>query len=169
MQYVANEVSKDTRAVKIRATIHNPGARLKSDMLVKAMLDIPPIPGQTVIPRHGDGLDQRRRLRLRPEAHRPPGGPTTRTRTATNSSGARSSGPGEQRPGGRRGTGSSAGEEVATNGSLILAQLYEDRERSRPGCQASEPGGGASRAAPGRATPGLPIKTRPGKESVPRA
>ncbi len=33
--------------------------RLKADMVVKAMLDIPPIPGQTVIPRIVDGLDQR--------------------------------------------------------------------------------------------------------------
>ena len=51
VDYVAPEVSKDTRAVKIRATIPNPDARLKSDMLVKAMLEIPPVPGQTVIPR----------------------------------------------------------------------------------------------------------------------
>ena len=51
VQYIANEVSKDTRAVRIRATIPNPDTRLKSDMLVKAMLDIPPLPGQTVIPR----------------------------------------------------------------------------------------------------------------------
>src|SRR5512135_1954853 len=51
VQYIANEVSKDTRAVKIRATIRNPDSRLKADMLVKAMLDILPVPGQTVIPR----------------------------------------------------------------------------------------------------------------------
>ena len=51
VQYVANEVSKDTRAVQVRATIPNPDGRLKSDMLVKAILDIPPVPGQTVIPR----------------------------------------------------------------------------------------------------------------------
>ena len=51
VQYVANEVSKDTRAVQVRATIPNPDGRLKSDMLVKAILDIPPQPGQTVIPR----------------------------------------------------------------------------------------------------------------------
>jgi len=51
VQYVASEVSKDTRAVRVRASIPNPGARLKSDMLVKAMLEIPPVKGQTVIPR----------------------------------------------------------------------------------------------------------------------
>lgn len=51
VEYVANEVDKDTRAVKVRATVPNPGVHLKSDMLVKAQLDIPPVPGQTVIPR----------------------------------------------------------------------------------------------------------------------
>lgn len=51
VQYVANEVAKDTRAIQIRAQIPNPDSRLKSDMLVKAILDIPPIPGQTIIPR----------------------------------------------------------------------------------------------------------------------
>jgi cobalt-zinc-cadmium efflux system membrane fusion protein len=51
VQYVANEVAKDTRAIKIRAQIPNPDTRLKSDMSVKALLDIPPLPGQTVIPR----------------------------------------------------------------------------------------------------------------------
>src|SRR3954468_18794703 len=51
VQYVANEVSKDTRAVRGRATIRTPRAKLKSDMLVKAILDIKPLPGQTSIPR----------------------------------------------------------------------------------------------------------------------
>jgi cobalt-zinc-cadmium efflux system membrane fusion protein len=51
VQYVANEVSKETRAIRIRATIPNPDTRLKSDMVLKAVLDIPPVPGQTIIPR----------------------------------------------------------------------------------------------------------------------
>ncbi|MFO0951359.1 MAG: efflux RND transporter periplasmic adaptor subunit [Isosphaeraceae bacterium] len=51
VDFVATEVSKDTRAVKIRASIRNLDARLKSDMLVKAMLEIPPVKGHTVIPR----------------------------------------------------------------------------------------------------------------------
>ncbi len=51
VQYVANEVSKDTRAVRVRASIRNPGARLKADMLVKALLDVEPKKGQTHIPR----------------------------------------------------------------------------------------------------------------------
>ncbi len=129
VQYIANEVSKDTRAVKIRATIPNPGTRLKSDMLVKAMLDIPPVPGQTVIPRmamvaingrdyvfvrkpdvpdkdqekgKGKGKDvyrfERREIHVAQE---------NGDRVVVRS-------------------GLKAGEEVATNGSLILSQLYED-------------------------------------------
>ena len=34
-----------------RASIPNPDSRLKAEMLVKAMLEIPPVAGQTVIPR----------------------------------------------------------------------------------------------------------------------
>jgi cobalt-zinc-cadmium efflux system membrane fusion protein len=51
VQFVAPEVSKDTRAIKIRATVRNVDSKLKSDMLVRARLDIPPVEGWTVIPR----------------------------------------------------------------------------------------------------------------------
>jgi cobalt-zinc-cadmium efflux system membrane fusion protein len=51
VEFVASEVSRDSRAVQARASIPNPGGKLKSDMLVKAILEIPPVPGQTVIPR----------------------------------------------------------------------------------------------------------------------
>ena len=51
VQYVATEVSKDTHAIKIRASIPNVDGKLKADMLVRALLDIPPVEGQTVIPR----------------------------------------------------------------------------------------------------------------------
>ena len=51
VEFVASEVSRETRAVQVRASIPNPGGRLKSDMLVKAVLEIPPVKGQTVIPR----------------------------------------------------------------------------------------------------------------------
>ena len=43
MQYVATEVSKDTRTIKIRASIPNVDGKLKADMLVRASLDIPPV------------------------------------------------------------------------------------------------------------------------------
>jgi cobalt-zinc-cadmium efflux system membrane fusion protein len=120
VQYVANEVSKDTRAVQVRATIPNPGGRLKADMLLKAILDIPPQKGQTVIPRlamvaingesfvfvhqgqdgsRGPDKFERRKVLVAQERidHVVVRG------------------------------GLKAGEEVVTNGSLILAQLYEDQ------------------------------------------
>jgi cobalt-zinc-cadmium efflux system membrane fusion protein len=120
VQYVANEVSKDTRAVQVRATIPNPEGRLKADMLVKAILDIPPLPGQTVIPRlamvaingenfvfvhqgrataRGPDKFERRKIIVAQE----------RIDHVVVKSGLK---PGEQ---------------VVTNGSLILAQLYEDQ------------------------------------------
>lgn len=49
VQYVANEISKATHAVTVRASIRNPEGRFKADMLVKAMLDIPPKPKETFI------------------------------------------------------------------------------------------------------------------------
>jgi len=51
VEYVAPEVSKDTRAIKIRTTVPNVNGELKSDMLVRAILEIPPVKGWTVIPR----------------------------------------------------------------------------------------------------------------------
>jgi cobalt-zinc-cadmium efflux system membrane fusion protein len=51
VQYISSEVAKDTRAVKIRASVANPGGLFKADMLVRAALEIPPVAGQTVIPR----------------------------------------------------------------------------------------------------------------------
>jgi cobalt-zinc-cadmium efflux system membrane fusion protein len=127
VQYVASEVSKDTHAVKVVASIPNPGGRLKSDMLVKALLDIPPAPGQTVIPRQSmisaNGQDY--------VFVRKPDGSTP---------GAKSSGnKGPLRFQRRKivvaqenhdqvviDQGLKPGEEVATTGSLILSQLYDD-------------------------------------------
>ena len=126
VQYVANEVSKDTRAVKVRATIPNPGGRLKSDMLVKAILDIPPVPGQTSIPRlsmvaingesyvfvhkprgRDEGVDkfERRKIHVAQE--------NTDSVVVAN--------------------GLNPGEDVVTNGSLILSQLFEDQRTVETG------------------------------------
>src|SRR5262249_14428420 len=119
-----NEVSKDTRAVKIRASIPNPETKLKSDMLVTATLEIPPVPGQTLIPRlamvavngrdyvfvqvAGDPDKYERRVSQVAKA--------TADRVVV-------------------ADGLKAGETVVSNGSLILAQLYEDMgivESGRP-------------------------------------
>ena len=51
VEYISNRVDPGTHAVRIRTSIENPEGRLKSDMLVRGMLEIPPAPGRTVIPR----------------------------------------------------------------------------------------------------------------------
>jgi cobalt-zinc-cadmium efflux system membrane fusion protein len=119
VEYVSSEVSRETRAVQIRASITNLGGKLKSDMLVKVALQIPPLKGQTVIPRlalvvingneyvfvkknKGDtkttDMFERRRVSVAQE----------------NSDFVVIA------------SGLEAGETVATSGSLVLAQLYED-------------------------------------------
>jgi len=119
VQYVANEVSKDTRAVKVRATIPNPGGGLKSDMLVKAILDIPPLPGQTVIPRlsmvalNGQGFVFVHKPGT--SSSEPDKFERRKIEVAQENS--------DQVVVAR---GLKPGEEVVTNGSLILSQLFED-------------------------------------------
>lgn len=130
VQYVANEVSKDTRAVKIRASIPNPGARLKSDMLVKAMLDIPPSPGQTSIPRlalisaNGHDYVFVRRPRQDGEEHadkehadKEHGNQFERREIKVAQ---------ENHDTVVVSQGLKPGEEVVTIGSLVLSQVYED-------------------------------------------
>ncbi len=120
VEYVANEVSKDTRAVQVRATIQNPNKRLKSDMLVKAILDIPPRAGQTVIPRlsmvaiNGEGYVF---VRTPPTS---PSGPDKFERRKIVVAQERIEQVVVE-------SGLTPGEEIVTNGSLILAQLYEDQ------------------------------------------
>jgi cobalt-zinc-cadmium efflux system membrane fusion protein len=121
VQYFASEVSKDTRAIKLRTSIPNVDGKLKADMLVRAIVNIPPVAGQTVIPRsamvvmngneyafvqrEGDdtnGVEQfeRRQLVVAEE----------RDEHVVVKSGLK------------------PGEHVAANGSLVLAQLYEDQQ-----------------------------------------
>jgi cobalt-zinc-cadmium efflux system membrane fusion protein len=121
VQYVAPEVSKDTRAIQIRATVPNIGGKLKSNILVRAGLEVPAVPGWTVIPRLAmvvmNGHEfafvrdetssprdiekfERRRLEVAEE----------REDQVVVAEGLR---PGEQ---------------VASRGSLILGQLYEEQQ-----------------------------------------
>ena len=129
VEFVASEVSRESRAVQARASIPNPGGRLKSDMLVKAVLEIPPVKGQTVIPRlamvviNGDeyvfvrksfsaaqGIDKFERRQV--------------VVTQENSDFVVIA------------SGLAASEMVATSGSLILAQLYEDLQMVATGMPA---------------------------------
>ena len=49
--YVGDQVDPTTHAVRIRGTIANPEGRLKANMLVSTLLEVPPLAGRTVIPR----------------------------------------------------------------------------------------------------------------------
>jgi membrane fusion protein, heavy metal efflux system len=126
VEYVSTEVSKDTRAVKIRATIANVGGKLKADMLVRAGLEIPPIKGQTVIPRlamvvmNGNEYAFIRKPKTNPkdperfERHQIVAA-QERSEIVVVASGLK------------------PGEEVASNGALILSQLFEDQQMVETG------------------------------------
>jgi membrane fusion protein, heavy metal efflux system len=121
VEYVANEVSKDTRAIKIRASILNVDGKLKADMLVRATLKIPPEPGQTVIPRlamvvmngneyafvEKEPVDSKETLQF--ERRQLVVAEERDDHVVIK-------------------TGLKPGEHVASNGSLVLAQLYEDQQ-----------------------------------------
>jgi cobalt-zinc-cadmium efflux system membrane fusion protein len=121
VQYVAPEVSKDTRAIQIRATVPNIDGKLKSNILVRAMVEIPPVNGWTVIPRlamvvmngseyafvqaenaGSKGVERFERRKLEVEEERDDHVVVSK--------------------------GLRPGERVASKGSLILAQLYEDQQ-----------------------------------------
>jgi membrane fusion protein, heavy metal efflux system len=133
VDYVAPEVSKDTRAVKIRATIPNPDARLKADMLVKAMLDIPPVPGQTIIPRlamvaisGGEYVFVRQ--------PKPAG--TSDPKAADKFQRVQIEMAQENTDSVVVARGLKPGQEIVANGSLILSQLYEDQRMTITGLPA---------------------------------
>ena len=121
VEYVASEVSKDSRAIQIRASIPNQDGQLKADMLVRAVLDVPAVEGQTVIPRvamvmlHGDPFVFVRN----PAAEEGRGKLFERRRIAPAQENADSVIVHD---------GLKAGEEVVSSGSLILSQLYEDMQ-----------------------------------------
>ncbi len=116
VEHIAAKVDPNTRTLKIRATIPNVNKQLKAEQLVKAVLQIPPMPGHTIIPRNAlaaingenccfvqtaDDPDafQRRRIDVDQENH---------DFVVVRS-------------------GLTSGEKVVSNGSLILSQLYEDQ------------------------------------------
>ncbi len=115
VEHIDARVDPNTRTLKIRAAINNPTKQLKAAQLVKAVLQIPPVAGQTVIPRNSMAVVngenccfiqspenpdkfERRVLELDQENH---------DFVVVK-------------------RGLVAGQKVVTNGSLILSQLYED-------------------------------------------
>lgn len=122
VEYVASEVSKDSRAVQIRASIPNQDGELKADMLVRAVLDVPPVEGQTVIPRvsmvmlHGEPFVFVRD----PAAERERGAKQFARRHIVPAQ--------ENSDVVIIHAGLQPGEEIVSSGSLILSQLYEDMQ-----------------------------------------
>jgi cobalt-zinc-cadmium efflux system membrane fusion protein len=124
VEYIDKAIDPQTRAAKFRASIQNPEKRLKAGMFVRVLLEIPPRPGRTVIPRTSmisvDRLDfvfvkrptegrnlryERRNILVSRE--------TSDWVLVTEPS--------------KDHVGLKPGEEVVTNGSLILEQMHEDR------------------------------------------
>jgi len=125
VESIANGVDPDTRTLRIRASIENPDKNLKARMLVRAILHIPPMEGDTVIPRNalavingeyyafvekgdtGEDADlfERRKLEIEQE----------NTDAVVVKKGLK------------------AGEKVVSNGSLILSQMYEDQSTVESG------------------------------------
>ena len=119
VESIANGIDPETRTLRIRASIPNPGKNLVARMLVRATLQIKPLPSDTVIPRNAvvvingnyyafieqivDGkpsdLFERRKLEIEQEDHD--------IVTVKN--------------------GLKPGDRVVSNGSLILSQMYEDQ------------------------------------------
>ncbi len=130
---IASQVSKDTRAVKVRASIPNPDGRLKSEMLVTARLEIPPMEGQTVIPRLAmvalNGSDY--------VFVKEPGTVEVGSAKAIKYRRVKIQVAQENADSVVVSSGLKAGQEVVTNGSLILSQLHEDRAMTSTGMPAN--------------------------------
>lgn len=131
VEYISNRVDPNSHAVRIRTSIRNPEGRLKSDMLVRGMLEIPPAPGRTVIPRTALIVDDGRyyvfiRLEGHPDKfqHRMVGVAQEKDDHVVLDAGMK------------------AGEEVVSVGGLVLAQMYEDLKTAQTGAPAAshEPG-----------------------------
>jgi cobalt-zinc-cadmium efflux system membrane fusion protein len=121
VQYVAPEVSKDTRAIQIRATVPNIDGRLKSNLLVRASVEIPPVSGYTVVPRSSMVvMNGQEYAFVRDEK--------SSTKDLANFERRKLEIAEERDDHVVVEKGLKPGEHVASYGSLILAQLYEDQQ-----------------------------------------
>ncbi len=122
VNYIDKAIDADSRSAKFRTTIRNPDGQLKAGMFVRMTVDIPPVAGRTVIPRVAmvsvdrfdyvfvkkagkSGQFERRKVFVAKESNDV----------------VIVEAPSTEQP------GLKAGEEVATIGSLILEQMFEDR------------------------------------------
>lgn len=129
VEYVSNRVDPNTHAVRIRTSIPNPEGRLKSDMLVRGMLEIPPVPGRTVVPRTALIVDDGH-FYVFVRVPNEPGGFMRHTVTIAQ----------EKDDHAVIEEGLKAGDDVVSVGALILAQIYENRKTSQTGAPSASGG-----------------------------
>ena len=132
MDYIDKAIDPDSRSAKFRTAIRNPEGKLKAGMFVRVLVDIPPNEGRTVIPRSAmvtvDRFDyvfikkpgksnqfERHQIFTAKESH----DVVIVAETSPDH------------------PGLTPGQDVVTTGSLILEQLYEDREMTEGGFLAS--------------------------------
>jgi membrane fusion protein, heavy metal efflux system len=121
VEYISNRVDPNTHAVRVRTSIPNTDGRLKSDMLVRGMLEIPPAPGRTVIPRTALVVDDGHYYVFVQE-----GSPDKFVRRVVGVAQ-------EKDDHVVIDDGLKAGEHVASVGGLLLAQIYEELRTSETG------------------------------------
>jgi cobalt-zinc-cadmium efflux system membrane fusion protein len=121
VQYVAPEVSKETRAIKIRATVPNSDGKLKADMLVRATVEVPPNGDWTVIPRLAMVVMNGNEFAFVRKSPGEPAGPERFERRKIVIAQERDDHVVVK-------DGLRANEVVASNGSLILSQLFEEQQ-----------------------------------------
>jgi len=131
VEYISNRVDPGTHAVRIRTSVPNPEGRLKADMLVRGLLDIPPVPGWTVIPRTALVVADRQYYVF---VKVPGKADAYERRTVVVAQ--------EKEDHVVVESGLRAGEDVVSVGSLLLAQLYDDLKTVQTGA----PIGGGSAA-----------------------
>ena len=115
VEHISTKVDPVTRTLKIRATIPNPKKQFFAEMLVRAVLQIPPVPGQTVIPRNALSVINRENCVFVQKV----GSPDKFERRIIEVDQERSDHVVVR-------SGLKPGEMVVSSGSLILSQLYED-------------------------------------------
>jgi membrane fusion protein, heavy metal efflux system len=135
VQYIDKAIDSDTRSAKFRTSIPNPQGQIKALTFVKVLLDIPPRKGHTIIPRAAmitvDRSDyvfvrkpgkanqfERRRIFVAKESN----DVVIVAEPSVDH------------------LGLTPGEEVATTGSLLLEQMYEDRVMAEGSLLVSQPG-----------------------------
>ncbi len=123
VEYISNRVDPNSHAVRVRTSIPNPEGRLKSDMLVRGMLEIPPAPGRTRHPQDRPDRGGRPLLRLRRGR---PGSLDTFERRVVGVAQ-------EKDDHAVIDSGLKEGEDVVSVGGLILAQIYEDLKTGQTG------------------------------------